>query len=151
MRIIFTALVLLMSAFGADVARAQAADGQNWQVLRTMTGHRGGVNSVAFSPDGKRALSGSGAYGDGLRLWDLATGQPLKTLTGKALMSTSVAFSPDGKRALWGSVDGRLRLWDLTTGQALKILQGHTKEIRSVAFSPDGKRALSGSLDGRAD
>jgi WD40 repeat protein len=100
MRVILAVLVLLLG-LGTDAARAQSTYGQNWEVLRTLTGHIG-VNSVAFSPDGKRALSGSGRFGDGFRLWDLATGQTVKNVTGKALRVTSVAFSPDGKRALGG-------------------------------------------------
>jgi hypothetical protein len=132
---------------GTGATRAQGTNGENWEVLHTLAGHLGGVNSVAFSSDGKQALSGSGRFGDGFRLWDLATGQALKTVTGKALQVTSVAFSPDGKQALWGSFDGTVRLWDLATGQTLKTLTGHTGGVRSVAFSPLGSRALSASED----
>jgi clan AA aspartic protease (TIGR02281 family) len=146
MRIIRAVLILLLG-FGPHTTRAQSAEGQNWQVLRTLTGHIGGVNSVAFSPDGKQALTGSSRYGDGCHLWDLATGQTLKTVTGKALQVTSVAFSPDGKRALWGSFDGTVHLWDLATGQTLKTLTGHTGGVESVVFSPLGSRALSASQD----
>ena len=139
-------LVLLLE-LGIDATLAQSTNGQNWEVLRILSGHTGGINSVTFSPDGKRALSGSGRYGDSLRLWDLATGQTLKTVTGKALQVTSVTFSPDGKRALWGSLDGTVRLWDLASGQTLLTLKGHTGGVRSVAFSPVGSRALSVSED----
>jgi WD40 repeat protein len=102
-RVILSVLILLLG-FGPDATRAQGApEGPDWQVLRTLTGHTGSVNSIAFSPDGKRVLSASSRFGDGFRLWDLATGQTIKTVAGKALQVTSVAFSPDGKRALWGS------------------------------------------------
>ena len=38
----------------------------------TLTGHVGWVRSVAFSPDGKRVVSGSA---DNLvKIWDIATG-----------------------------------------------------------------------------
>src|SRR6516164_11786216 len=35
-----------------------------------LIGHRGGVNSVAFSPDGKRVVTGSGDHT--ARVWDLS-------------------------------------------------------------------------------
>ncbi|MGD0024216.1 MAG: retroviral-like aspartic protease family protein [Xanthobacteraceae bacterium] len=147
MRVILAVLVLMLG-FGTGTTRAGGTDGQNWRVLRTLTGHTGGVNSVAFSPDGKRALSGSSRFGDGFHLWDLATGQTLKTVTGKALQVISVAFSPDGKQALWGSADGTVRLWDLATGQTLMTLKGHTGGVGRIAFSPLGSRAFSASEDG---
>ena len=146
MRVILAVLILLLG-FGPDATRAQSAEGQNWQVLRTLTGHEGGVNSVAFSPNGKWALSGSSQFGDGFHLWDLGTGRSLKTVTGKTLQITSVAFSPDGARALTGSFDGTLRLWDLATGNTLLTLKGHTWGVPSVAFSALGSRALSASGD----
>jgi WD40 repeat protein len=104
MRIILAVLILLLGS----ALQATRAEGQNWQVLRTlqMDAGLGGVSSVAFSPDGKRALS----VGGGFRLWDLATGQTLKTMTGHSWYVRSVAFLPLGSRALSASDDKTLRL-----------------------------------------
>jgi len=103
------------------------------------------VNSVAFSPDGKTALSGS--HDDTVKLWDLATGRIIKTLEGHSDNVNSVTFSPDGKTALSGSIDYKMKWWDLATGNVIKTLEGHSSFVNSVAFSPDGKTALSGSWD----
>jgi WD domain, G-beta repeat len=75
------------------------------------------VSAVAFSPDGKRVLTGS--YDNTARLWDAATGEAVATLKGHTAQVLAVAFSPDGRRVLTGSNDHTARLWDLPTAQEL--------------------------------
>jgi len=140
--------VLRIVAVGIAVAFAgafAAAEEMPKAEIVPQLGHSGQVASVAFSPDGKAALSGS--YDKTLRLWDLATGREIRKFEGHSGGVTSVAFSPDGKAALSGSYDQTLRLWDLVTGREIRKLEGHSGPVFSVAFSPDGKAALSGSDD----
>jgi len=110
---------------------------------------RGGVNSVAFSPDGRFVLSGS--WDKTVRLWDIETGKCIRVFVDHKDFVYSVAFSPDGRFALSGSFDKTVRLWDIETGKCIRVFEGHEKAqyhwILSVALSPDGRFALSGSLD----
>src|ERR1700716_2167750 len=55
------------------------------QSLRPFTGHSNVVTSVAFSPDGRAALSAS--TDSTLKLWDVATGKELRTITVRATRS----------------------------------------------------------------
>ena len=73
-------------------------------------GHGAEVYSVAFSPDGKSILTGSGDKT--ARFWDLS-GNVLKVYKGDEGGVISVAFSPDCKSILTGSSDKIARLWDL--------------------------------------
>ena len=66
---------------------------------------------MAFSPDGKRVVTGS--YDTTARVWDLSGATPAATaLEGHRSRVTSVAFSPDGKRVVTGSDDNTARVWD---------------------------------------
>ncbi|MBA7533727.1 Tol-Pal system protein TolB [subsurface metagenome] len=105
--------------------------------------HEEWISSVAFSPDGKTILTGSGD--NTARLWDLK-GNELQVFWGHENYITAVAFSPDGKTILTGSEDNTARLWDLK-GNELQVFWGHENGISSVAFSPDGNTILTGSGD----
>ncbi|MCV6636479.1 WD40 repeat domain-containing protein [Candidatus Albibeggiatoa sp. nov. NOAA] len=106
---------------------------------------KSGVNSIAFSPDGK--LLASGSNDTLIRLWNVETGQEQHILQGHEFTVFSVAFSPNGQVLASGSVDKTVRLWDVQTGRELFTLRGHDSWVFSVAFSPDGKTLASGSRD----
>jgi hypothetical protein len=110
-----------------------------------LKGHTGGVNSVAFSPDGTRVLAGG--YDRTAKVWDARTGTPLLDLKGHARGVSSVAFSPDGTRIATSSDDGTAKVWDARTGTPLLDLKGHTGGVSSAAFSADGIRIVTGSDD----
>jgi WD40 repeat protein len=114
----------------------------------TLKGHSSRVNSVAFSPDGTRILTGSDD--DTAKLWDPSTGRELITLKGHSEGVASAAFSLDGTRILTGGFDGTAKLWDPSTGREPITLKGHSEPVNSVAFSPDGTRILTGGFDGTA-
>ena len=99
---------------------------------------------MAFSPDGRWALTGSDDKT--ARLWEVATGTEMRRLDHSDEV-TSVAFSPDGQQALTGSWDKTARLWDVATGKEIHRLEGHSMSVRSVAFSADGRWALTGSYN----
>jgi translation elongation factor P/translation initiation factor 5A len=110
-----------------------------------LTGHIDWVSSVAFSSDGKYALTGS--WDATARIWDIKTGEMIIELKGHTYKVSSVAFSPDGKYALTGSYDNTARIWDVNTGKTVKELKSHTDMVSSVAFSADSKYAMTGSWD----
>src|ERR1043166_5556575 len=72
--------------------------------------HDGAVESVQFSPDGKRIVTVSADKT--ARVWDAQGGPPLTGPLhhGDAVMSAQ--FSADGKRVVTASYDHTARVWD---------------------------------------
>jgi WD40 repeat protein len=104
----------------------------------TLRGHKGGVKSLAFLPDGKMLASCGGGE---LRLWDSATGKQQETvLSGVGC----TAISPDGKILAAGG--RQTTLYEVATMTKLSELQ--TGSVQSLAFSPDGSTLATGALSG---
>ena len=118
-------------------------------VVRTLAGHRGSVNAVAFTTDGKQLAAAAGEparFGE-VRLWNVADGKLIRTFEGHKDALYSVAISPDGKTLATGSYDQKVKLWELATGKELQTLSAHNGAIFDLAFRPDGKILASASGD----
>ena len=59
------------------------------------------MTCVAYSPDGKRIVTGS--EDKTVKVWDAETGRRSSPSRGTQARVNSVAFSPDGKRIVTGS------------------------------------------------
>jgi WD40 repeat protein/serine/threonine protein kinase len=76
----------------------------------TLHGFLQGMNSVTFSPDGKRlAIGGDG--NEAIKLWHVEGLQELLTLEGQGSTFNSVAFSPDGNVLAASNGQGILHIW----------------------------------------
>ncbi len=83
------------------------------RLLKTLTGHRSWVRTVAFHPNGHLLASASA---DGvLKLWDVTTGALLKTVQAHNSTILCVVFSPDGETLATSGIDGTVRIWPLNT------------------------------------
>ena len=106
---------------------------------------------LAFRPDGKAILSGSGAKGEQaeVRLWATGTGQPLSPPLWHPGPVTAVAFRPDGRAIVTGCErldtiewTGEVRVWDLASDPPAGIVLENRDEDRFVALRHDGGAIL---------
>lgn len=128
----------------------------NWQLIsnkkKTWDAHvwqayHDGVDSVAFSPDGR--FCAYGTHGGDVYIRDSHTGAlEREPLRGHQDAVRSVTYSPDGRFLASGSEDHTVRIWDVNTGKAIGApLEGHSNIVSCVGFSPDGRFVASGSWD----
>lgn len=117
----------------------------HFKVLKNM--HRGGIFTVALSPD-ERLVASGGADGS-IQLFDLHTGNPLGApwmAHGKAV--TAIGFNSEDSLLASGSADGTIRVWNVRTGQAVtNALVAHTEPVLAVAFDSTNGRILSFGRD----
>jgi len=92
-------------------------------------------NASALSRDG-RVLTG--AAGERVVSYDLATGALLRVMLGHTSTVTSLAIAPGGRHLLTGSLDGTSRLWDLERGEELLRLVAVDGGSEWVTITPDG-------------
>lgn len=140
-----------LASAGED-GKIRVWDLSNCEVIREMTGHRGYVESVEFSPDGKYLIS-LDREPKSLRVWEAATGKLAHRLDGQGV---ALAFTPDGTQvAVAAGTDEKskpeISFWNIRTGKRTRTLSVGIK-AGAIAMSSDGGRmVIGGALPGRAE
>ncbi|KAK3828974.1 MAG: hypothetical protein J3Q66DRAFT_435407 [Benniella sp.] len=129
---------------GLDNSMIAVYSSSNWEIVWTLQGHTGYMNSIVYSPDSRRVASSNSDLT--IRLWDVLTGQCTHVLNGHDDNVKRVAYSPRGHQVVSASLE-ITRVWDVETGDCLHILIGHTDHVSGVVFSPNGHQIVSSSSD----
>ena len=125
-----------VSKFGPAIRVWRVADG----TLLWEKDQNAEVECAAFSPDGKRFVTGDEDYF--VKIWDTQTGRELKKIEVNSSLD-GIAWSHDGKLIAVGSEKGDLLLWDANTFKPMGTLNvGST--INSLDFTSDDKRIVVG-------
>lgn len=143
-------------AIGGEDKLVHVFDLETKKMLHTFSGHKGIIESLAFSQDGNRLASTDTQ--SGLRLWDLTRTDAVDSSTPEIapdLNLHTVTFSPEGQFLVAGF--GTTTSWFSITNQPVpsyydlikQPLIEHTSVIRDIAFNADGTRFASASEDWR--
>ena len=111
-----------------------------------LVGHTGAVRSVAFSSDGRWAVTGSNDKS--VRVWDVAKRRQIACLSGHERGVVDVAISADAKTVLSGDAV-EARLWDTAAGKTVRrmsIRAANGQPEINTTLSGDGRWALVGSV-----
>ncbi|KAJ3325811.1 POC1 centriolar protein A [Blyttiomyces sp. JEL0837] len=110
--------------------------GMHWGPhLHYLHGHTSGVNSVCFSIDGTRLLSGS--EDKTVRMWNVATMKELVRFDGHTEGVNSVCFSSNEQMVGSVSWEGDVILWYSNSAQIVGITKINCSTSFLSSFSPD--------------
>jgi WD40 repeat protein/tRNA A-37 threonylcarbamoyl transferase component Bud32 len=90
---------------------AQIWDSRTGQPITAPLKHDGRVNSVRFSPDGRRLVTS--CHDGTARLWDVTTGHSLSEPLRHQERVIYAEFSSDGRRVITASDDGTAKIWEV--------------------------------------
>jgi hypothetical protein len=120
-------------------------DAESKKERRRWKAHEFMGNSIVFSPDGLRILTGG--WG-GAVLWDAETGNRMVALdTGEHWVS-SVDIHPQNGFAAVACLDGGVRIWNPATKSKPLVIQAHEGWAGGTTFSPDGTLLATCGEDG---
>jgi WD40 repeat protein len=145
------ALSLLLFWASAQDPLPPAAVARMGSAGTNSSGHRGLVESLSFSGDGKTLASAS----DVIRVWNLESrAESLVLNAGGTSGVQSVAISPDGTLIASGEMGRGIQLRELPSGKDVRTLHPESEGLgsdftRQLAFSPDGRSLLSVAMDSK--
>ncbi|MBN2194598.1 MAG: caspase family protein [Polyangiaceae bacterium] len=110
-------------------------------------GHWDEVSCLAFSPDGRRLVSGS--KDRTLLVWDMERGRVAARLMGHQGWVGACEFLPDGRHLVSAGWGGQVFVWDVETGRPLPVegLFG-TDDVYSLGTGSNGVKLLVGTAHG---
>ena len=139
-------------AIGSLFGAIEILDAQTGRKRNLLKGHVGSVNSVQFSPDAQRIVSGGT---NTIKVWNVdvieysetsETYEDINRAGGKPV--NNFKFSPDGNFIVVdGQEDGDIEILDANTGELLTKINAHKQPIEVTDFSPSGQRIATGSQD----
>jgi WD40 repeat protein/serine/threonine protein kinase len=107
--------------------------------------HESSTEACALSPDGRLAVTCSGAGGRyDVHLWEAATGKPIHSWCCSS-SARVFAFSPDGRNFAAGHNDGSIRVRSVEGTDASDVTMSHPGEIHDLRFSNNGRKLLAAS------
>jgi WD40 repeat protein/DNA-binding SARP family transcriptional activator len=103
----------------------------------------GGINGVAFSPDGHRVITGDLTI-HAVKIWNVGIDGDAEWMNLPAVSGdfNAMAVMPDG-RIVASSGPGSMTIWDPESGKALLTVREHEDTARAIEASPDGKLIAS--------
>jgi WD40 repeat protein len=113
-------------------------------VIARLEGHKDGILTVKWSPDGKKIATASDDRT--VKIWNTTNWLEYKTLEGHTAGVLAVDWSPDGRFLVTGGRDYTVRIW--TEERDFIAVWQDDNCVRSVDWHPSGFYILNTCVDG---
>jgi WD40 repeat protein len=110
-------------AMASYLGYARVWDAQTWQEEATLGGFLNSVRSVAFSGDGTRLITGTGAADEALKVWSTDNWQEVLTLPAEGQLFHGARISRDGHAMGVITALGRLYVWQAPTWDQIEAAE----------------------------
>jgi dipeptidyl aminopeptidase/acylaminoacyl peptidase len=137
----------LLAVSGHHEVLVHTSDGA--ELVTRLVGLSERIESIAFSPDGKRLAVGAGSPGQmgELQIWSVAPYGLLHSIPLTHDTIYGVSWSPDGTLVAAGCTDNAVRCVDASTGELVLFQRAHEDWVLGTAFSLDSTHLVSVGRD----
>lgn len=121
----------------------------DWTLKARLAGRATRIESLAFSPDGKRLAAAAGipgVFGE-VQVWNPSDGTLVASWKVSRDSIYGLHWSPTCDRVCFGGADKSVRILDATTGHELVHFEQSMDWVFGAVFLNDGLRVASGSRD----
>ncbi len=137
----------LLAVAGFHEVLLHHADGSG--IAARLVGLSARIESVRFSPDGKRlaATGGQPAQMGEVQIWDVEKRELALSVPVSYDTVFGASWSPDGRYVAFGCTDTTLRAIDTETGEEVVYQGAHDDWVLDTVFSADGSHLVSVGRD----
>jgi WD40 repeat protein len=118
-----------------------------------LTGHKGAVLDLAFSPFNDDILA-TASEDTKINIWNITGGfeghktDPAQVLSGHTKKVGAIQWHPVADNVLGSAAtDYVVKVWDVETGKAVLKVDGHTAIIQSLDWNYDGSQIVTNAKD----
>lgn len=109
---------------------------QTGELLQSLKGHTGGIESICFSSNSKYIVSASDDKT--IKVWDVATGFCIQTLYGHTQEIRQAFFNSNDTQIISSSWDGTIKIWDFPPIE--KLIEETKKRFKDNPLTPEERR-----------
>lgn len=120
---------------------AKVFDINTKQLIFSLDGHNGSINTIAYSPDGKKILTAS--QDATAKIWQAENGKLLATLLLHQDSLTSASFSSNNKYIITTSNDHSLKIWQADNTKLLTNLDADPQQVYFGDITSDSEKVVT--------
>ncbi len=116
-------------------------------VPQVLTGDKGKVFDVAFSPDSRLLASGTGGDAFTLHIWEANSGALLRAIRQFDNDVNGICFNSDGTTVLAAEESGRIRAWDTQSGNLKSQLEIFDSPVSQIFLASNDRTLMASEVN----